>query len=219
MLSYGYASISGIKLLGWIMGRLARAALFAWLSLVVLVPTHRGVAAPLEIYESPGRYLFVNNSATIDVYGFLVGNSFSDITSTTRPGWDSAIITQEQWDNGGQFLPRPGAIVGSEFYLDTTILQPFSTYFGSDSHVNAYYRSSYSGDPIGPGSLDDRFTWAQVFISSQGLAFGPGQNNLLEVTVSETPIPGALPLFATGLGFLGWLSARRKKRLAAHSVS
>ena len=38
---------------------------------------------------------------------------------------------------------------------------------------------------------------------------------LTEFSVAETPIPAALPLFATGLGALGLLGWRRKKKAAA----
>jgi len=37
-------------------------------------------------------------------------------------------------------------------------------------------------------------------------AFGPALDN---VSISETPIPAALPLFLTGLGLMGWLRRRR----------
>jgi hypothetical protein len=36
-------------------------------------------------------------------------------------------------------------------------------------------------------------------------------NVAVDINVATTPIPAALPLFATGLGVMGWL-ARRKKR-------
>jgi hypothetical protein len=35
------------------------------------------------------------------------------------------------------------------------------------------------------------------------------------VTISETPLPAALPLFASGLGALGLLGWRRKRKAAA----
>ena len=38
------------------------------------------------------------------------------------------------------------------------------------------------------------------------------------ITVSPVPIPAALPLFASGLGLMGWF-ARRKKRMAAAEAS
>jgi len=40
-----------------------------------------------------------------------------------------------------------------------------------------------------------------------GPAGGPGQ--------AETPIPAALPLFGTGLGFVAWLAKRKKRKAAA----
>jgi hypothetical protein len=40
--------------------------------------------------------------------------------------------------------------------------------------------------------------------------WNPGVN-LRSVSVSQTPLPGALPLFASVLGFCGWVAKRRKK--------
>src|SRR5262249_7994177 len=54
------------------------------------------------------------------------------------------------------------------------------------------------------------FTW---------LATGGDQKNTgftaIEVPAPATPLPAALPLFATGLGALGFLGWRRKRRQAA----
>jgi hypothetical protein len=40
-------------------------------------------------------------------------------------------------------------------------------------------------------------------------------SGLAEVPPSETPLPAALPLFATGLGALGLLGWRRKRKAQA----
>jgi hypothetical protein len=51
--------------------------------------------------------------------------------------------------------------------------------------------------------------------------FGPwgfsngSTDTFLTLTPLATPLPGALPLFATGLGALGLLGWRRKKKAAA----
>lgn len=49
--------------------------------------------------------------------------------------------------------------------------------------------------------------------------FGPNlQFSELPASV-ETPLPGALPLFATGLGALGWFGWRRKRKNAARAAT
>ena len=51
------------------------------------------------------------------------------------------------------------------------------------------------------------------------LSAGQGVGYIIEYShdVSPTPLPAALPLFATGLGLVGWLSRRRKKKMAAET--
>lgn len=51
-----------------------------------------------------------------------------------------------------------------------------------------------------------------IYVYSTDSLFGRGD---LAVTPSETPLPAALPLFATGLGTLGAFSWRRKRRKVA----
>ena len=43
----------------------------------------------------------------------------------------------------------------------------------------------------------------------------PGFEGLAVAAISQTPLPAALPLFATGLGVLGLLGWRRKRKAAA----
>jgi hypothetical protein len=46
-------------------------------------------------------------------------------------------------------------------------------------------------------------------------ANGGGNIRIDDISVSSTPLPGALPLFATGLGVFGLLGWRRKRKNAA----
>jgi hypothetical protein len=79
------------------------------------------------------------------------------------------------------------------------------------------------GNPGGvqAGFLDslDYPTGMGVFTLDDGVtANDPGTflfNNLFLPPNAETPLPAALPLFATGLGALGLLGWRRKKKAAA----
>jgi hypothetical protein len=42
----------------------------------------------------------------------------------------------------------------------------------------------------------------------------PGPEGIVSIATATTPVPGALPLFATGLGVFGLAAWRRKRRLA-----
>jgi hypothetical protein len=56
--------------------------------------------------------------------------------------------------------------------------------------------------------LDTDFTSGQV-----GLFSGQNPQSFDNFSVSETPLPAALPLFATGLGVVGLLGWRRKRKI------
>jgi hypothetical protein len=64
-------------------------------------------------------------------------------------------------------------------------------------------------------------TGAEIFFGVEFIAFnnkGETANvfyDSLNITVAQTPLPAALPLFATGLGALGLLGWRRKRKNAA----
>jgi hypothetical protein len=80
--------------------------------------------------------------------------------------------------------------------------------FGNPGGVQAGFLNSLDY-PIGMGvfNLDDGVT-----------ANDPGTflfNNLFLPPTAETPLPAAFPLFATGLGALGFLGWRRKRKQAA----
>ena len=49
-------------------------------------------------------------------------------------------------------------------------------------------------------------------LSNDPMLIGSGSLNLVFTPVSQVPLPAALPLFATGLGVLGLLGWRRKRK-------
>jgi hypothetical protein len=61
---------------------------------------------------------------------------------------------------------------------------------------------------------NSEFSSGQVGLYSSG----PQAQSFDNFSVSETPLPGALPLFATGLGALGLMIRRTKRRDAAYRV-
>ena len=55
-----------------------------------------------------------------------------------------------------------------------------------------------------------------IMAGDSQFAHGRWGSNVVEIDVlNATPIPAALPLFATGLGVLGWAARRRKRKTVA----
>ena len=72
-------------------------------------------------------------------------------------------------------------------------------------HNGDYGATLFLAGPVGAGLSDLPFTTGTI--AGVSVAFTP--------PVSSVPLPATLPLFATGLGALGLLGWRRKKKTAA----
>jgi hypothetical protein len=100
----------------------------------------------------------------------------------------------------------------------STALPAFSA-SGSGGHFSIELLSSYTGSlflSAGPHVLSfDLSRQETLFGRAPYFAFDGVSLNLLETgPVSEVPVPAALPLFATGLGVLGLLAHRRRRKAA-----
>ena len=107
----------------------------------------------------------------------------------------------------------PGTTYRIDFFFlpDGGNPSSFSATFGGTTLI------SLTNPPAGPYQ---EFSFDVIAtLSSTALAFNfrddPGFLFLDDVSVNAVPLPAALPLFATGLGALGLLSWRRKKKVAA----
>jgi hypothetical protein len=71
------------------------------------------------------------------------------------------------------------------------------------------------------GSAHPNFAGDQILFGVEALASLSGGQTIavtfdnIDITVSQTPLPAALPLFASGLGALGLLGWRRKRKASA----
>jgi hypothetical protein len=79
--------------------------------------------------------------------------------------------------------------------------------------------TGYMSDSVLATSTD---TWNNATLASLGLTpgtyvwtWGTGADQSFTLEIGQTPLPAALPLFATGLGGLGLLGWRRKRKSAA----
>ena len=79
-----------------------------------------------------------------------------------------------------------------------------------------YLNSEFCGSSIclyAGTSIDQSYQYdAQVLTGSGFILNNPGK--WTETSIGKTPLPATLPLFATGLGALGWLGRRRKRKAA-----
>lgn len=77
--------------------------------------------------------------------------------------------------------------------------------------LSSVFDQFYPGDTVS-GFLDPIITIDPEFADNFHLVFSEGVGN----SASAVPLPAALPLFAGGLGLLGWM-ARRRRGQAAHA--
>ena len=152
----------------------------------------------------------VSGTLTIDVVaGLIVGANLSYLGSTY-----STLLSQGPFSGDtapGQtpvpvsYVVRVGASAALTPRIDVAMLGTSAV----DSLV------SYAGggicdvdDPCGPDQMG--LHWASAYFSTP--------SNFISVQAGEltaTPLPAALPLFVTGLGALGLLGWRRKRKAAA----
>jgi hypothetical protein len=133
-----------------------------------------------------------NNPAGLVYTDWHVFLSFPDAQTFTTPG----AIDLQVFDSGstliGQFLNQP-------LPLNISLIG-----LGINSHL-----FSSTTDPIGiiTVTLDAGANFENLDLE--------GSSAFLSVAPTTTPLPAALPLFATGLGALGLLGWRRKRKHAA----
>jgi hypothetical protein len=99
-------------------------------------------------------------------------------------------------------------------------------YFGFDTVSTRFVQAAIPGSVDGfltaiDGSLSNGFL---AYIDGPGFTVANAASYFFRATeysvsqVSSTPIPATLPLFASGLGGIGFLAYRRKKQAASHAA-
>jgi hypothetical protein len=164
--------------------------------------------------------IVVNSTTEWDVFTLTTTNG-SPIAGNTNAYWDitmSYVTSQnanfigalDQWLYNGTPVSLTGSSIGG-------------------------ICCAVTNNPVtgGPGFFNDSFTpvllsagtqsnWDQIFVNPYSFVTSAGvpldANGFtwaIELQVAATPLPAALPLFATGLGALGLLGWRKKRRTAA----
>ena len=178
-------------------------------------------------------YDLISQSGPQDLTGWTVGNSLvwgfkaTDINTHAGIGFvDLTGIGDLSQPHGilNQTIPT---IVSQQYTFSVFATQDFRGSIGFDVLANnvALVLSGTPGfwdyTPTGAtyGQISGQFTASSnsTTISIVGRPFSSFMIGLDDVSVtgpavSQTPVPGALPLFATGLGVLGFFAQRRKRK-------
>jgi hypothetical protein len=160
-----------------------------------------GSAATADVVTYSVSGNFANSAAflpgsilTIDTVAGTVSNSNLLISAGNNPSPANTFTDANLIENGSFQTPfHWGLVDGTDltmFALGATAFQGFSPLGGAVGLVTYF----------GP--------WPGVFS-------GGSSDTVLTLTPLATPLPGALPLFATGLGALGLLGWRRKRKAQA----
>jgi hypothetical protein len=161
------------------------------------------------------NYLTITSSFGFDAYALgvtsgtqaLFGFGTALISSPTPFSFISAELGSPHLD--GQQYDVIGSLGGSTIFSQIVTL--FTTgptdvtfnWSGIDTISIAAIDGAFTGDPFGCAAASNNCN----------------QFTLDDLTVSSTPLPGALPLFASGLGVMGFLAKRRKRKTAAQAAA
>ena len=162
----------------------------------------------------------VGNGTTSKINQIDGGTEFSSTSPVTSTKFILHGVTITM-DDGSYY----GIIHGENEGGPTGLTEQYDEAYSGGTGINIINQiQNFSGASSGiPSSIETAFTYTvNVHDDSPGL-FCESHNtdclNLrattLTVTIGATPLPAALPLFATGLGGLGLLGWRRKRRNAA----
>ena len=133
---------------------------------------------------------------------------------TALPAGDGSInVTNNPVTNGFTWHTVPGS-TGPDFQVDNVVnTSPSPLYFDT---YGILFSISSGGSIVGGLNI---FDGSPTFTGYSDNFSGGGKNvgylGVGTLTSVETPLPAALPLFATGLGALGLLGWRRKRKSAA----
>jgi hypothetical protein len=185
----------------------ALALVMAFIGLISSSPAYAVTAVPnpgdFLITESPGQYTVFNNSNDWYVFAFAVSNPNAALPTAT------ATTSFSNWGPNGLKL---------ELDLNTNILVWAFGYASPDANLanlqsvtlNQVNLSTY----IGPNSSSNQFffsppdvasNWGMLVINADGVTFGSVNG------VIATPLPGTLPLFASGVALIGLFVRKRKQ--------
>ena len=171
-------------------------------------------ATQTPIFTTPGN-LFGKHDGT-DISG-----SIENGVGMQSPAGDTSGQNEIQAGTSFIRLSMPTSLNVTLTVTSLTSTEKFDIW-GSTSATSGYTEivtgglASNQGTAIAVSALCPGCTFFALFADgTQGGAGTLPANVLLSAATAFIPLPGALPLFATGLGLIGLLASRRKRKLVA----
>ena len=150
------------------------------------------------------------------VASVLLGASVIPSGATTVIGTDATFTSAGSFDNPVGFILTSSENV--DIAGSTTTLIPSLSVSLSDVPTTLPYPESI---PVISGVWNETFTLAagtySVLFAGTSPTGTSGYSG--QITISAVPIPGALVLFASGLGLLGFLGWNKKRKAGSGSAS
>lgn len=188
-------------------------------SLSVNATASTGFYNGFEVFPSAQADVIFNYSMEVvggPNFGSVPINVISNATTTGSPPYaaGSADLTVSA-NNGGTIALNETAISGtnqSSWHLSESMSVETGTIY--NIHMEVFAGSDPSSGLLSASASIDPYFFLDPSLVADGysLAFSPGVGN---GPVTATPVPAALPLFATGLSALGLFGWRRKRKKAA----
>lgn len=157
----------------------------------------------------------------VDFRFYLYGGVPTNYVAQVYEWSGSSLIGSAVWTSPTETSPSDGGYVTytagvtltpGQLYMivltdrpDGTSLGPSNGYFG--------VATGFSGNP--PAYFTENAPLNGGWQCAGGSCSSPESANFLAEFTTATPLPGALPLFASGLGALGLIAWRRKRRVLA----
>jgi len=174
------------------MKRTLRSLLIGGAAFVCLSGTAHAVVLPsATITETIGDYTVDNTSPSVwYIYAFSVTYGAGAINpQTTQPGWSACVTSASDICTGG----------GGYFY-----------------YYNSAVGTNNTTDDIAPGVTSSLFTFDEIVPNTDYVIYFTNTDEQQIISGSTTtPLPAALPLFASGLGAMGLFGCRKKRKNAA----
>jgi hypothetical protein len=210
--NYGYSPTSGtVSVIGGGTGLDASASVTAEIGTLHLFATSSDLGSNPSSFASAHAIAAFADTGTVTLPGVASGTTVHAIVTVAIDGSHTS--------NAGFGPDTPHLNVGlinvdypnGTYFFDTTVGALISLSLGLEIYADSSTSSTINtADYSNTAHLFFDFTEAGAFFSADS-----GHNYSSAAAPSAVPLPAALPLFATGLGALGLLGWRRKRKAAA----